>query len=114
MSNSAPNISHEEIVELQEKLNWTKHDINVVLIAMMSLAELSQRRRPFWRRWTVRQSRADYSEKLATLVLTRAPLIVSKLQEFIQALNEKAEPVHRQKVTVPAWEEFEADPTSAN
>ena len=44
---------------------------------MMALSEMSQRR-------------PDYAEKLATNVLTKAPQIVSSLQEFTQALNEKA------------------------
>jgi hypothetical protein len=43
----------------------------------MALSEMSQRR-------------PDYAEKLATNVLTKAPQIVSSLQEFTQALNEKA------------------------
>ena len=46
---------------------------------MMALSEMSQRR-------------PDYAEKLATTVLTKAPQIVSSLQEFTQALNEKAGP----------------------
>ena len=45
----------------------------------MALSEMSQRR-------------PDYSEKLASTVLTKAPQIVSSLQEFTQALNEKAGP----------------------
>jgi hypothetical protein len=44
---------------------------------MMALSEMSQRR-------------PDYSEKLATTVLSKAPQIVSSLQEFTQILNEKA------------------------
>ena len=43
---------------------------------MMALAEMSQRR-------------PDYAEKLASAVLTKAPQIVSSLQEFTLALNEK-------------------------
>jgi hypothetical protein len=49
---------------------------------MMALSEMS-RRRP------------DYAEKLATTVTTvstKAPQIVSSLQEFTQALNAKAGP----------------------
>jgi hypothetical protein len=42
----------------------------------MALSEMSQRR-------------PDYAEKLASTVLTKAPQIVSSLQEFTQALNEK-------------------------
>jgi phosphotransferase system HPr (HPr) family protein len=77
MSNSAHNISHEEIVELQEKFWEIKHTINIVLATMMALSEMSKRR-------------PEFSEKLARTVLTKAPLIVSSLQEFTQALNEKA------------------------
>ena len=36
------------------------------------------------------QRRPDYAEKLATTVLSKAPQIVSSLQEFTQALNEQA------------------------
>ena len=46
---------------------------------MMALAEMSQRR-------------PDYAEKLASTVLTKAPQIVSSLQEFTEALSEKAGP----------------------
>ena len=77
MSNSAHNISHEEIVELQEKFSETKKTINLCLAVMMALSEMSQRR-------------PDYAEKLATTVLAKAPQIVTSLQEFTQALNEKA------------------------
>ena len=79
MSNSAHNIAHEEIVELQKKFFETKRDINTVLAVMMGLSEMSQRR-------------PEFSEKLVSVVLTKAPLIVSRLQEFTQALNEKAGP----------------------
>ena len=79
MSNSAHNFSHEEIAELQKKFSETKRTINNVLAVMMALSEMSQRR-------------PEFSEKLARTVLTKAPLIVSSLQEFTQALNEKAGP----------------------
>jgi hypothetical protein len=46
---------------------------------MMALSEMSQRR-------------PDYAEKLASTVLTKAPQIVSSLQEFTEALNEKVGP----------------------
>jgi len=46
---------------------------------MMALSEMSQRR-------------PDYAEKLATTVLSKAPQIVTSLQEFTQVLNEKAGP----------------------
>lgn len=76
MSNSAHNISHEEIVELQEKFREIKVTINNFLAVMMALSEMSQRR-------------PEFSAKLAHTVLTKAPLIASSLQEFTQALNEK-------------------------
>ena len=79
MSDSPPNISHEEIVELQEKFREIKSTINNILAVTMALSEMSQRR-------------AEFSEKLARTVLTKAPRIVSSLQEFTQALNEKAGP----------------------
>jgi hypothetical protein len=44
---------------------------------MMALSEMSQRR-------------PDYAEKLASTVLSKAPQIVTSLQEFTQVLNEKA------------------------
>jgi hypothetical protein len=65
--------------ELQEKFFEIKYTINTVLAAMMALSEMSQRG-------------PEFSEKLASTVLTKAPLIVSSLQEFTQALNEKADP----------------------
>jgi phosphotransferase system HPr (HPr) family protein len=77
MSENAREMSHEEIVELQEKFSEIKSTINNVLAVVMALSEMSQRR-------------PDHSEKLASTVLTKAPLIVSRLQEFTQALNEKA------------------------
>jgi hypothetical protein len=77
MSNSAHNISHEGIVELQKKFSEIKHTINLVLATMMALAEMSQRR-------------PEVSEKLVRTVLTKVPLIFSSLQEFTKALNEKA------------------------
>src|SRR5205085_5686746 len=85
MSNIAHNISHEEIVKLQEKFSEIKRTINNVLAAMMALSEMSQRR-------------PEFSEKLARTVLTKAPLIVSRLQEFTQALNEKAPPVAANRI----------------
>lgn len=77
MSEPARDITHEEVVQLQVKFSEIKHSINNALAVMMALSEMSQRR-------------PDYSEKLATTVLTKAPQIVSSLQEFTQALNEKA------------------------
>ena len=72
-------ISHEEIVELQKKFSEIKSSINNVLASMMALSEMSQRR-------------PEFTEKFARTVLTKAPLIVSRLQEFTQTLNEKAGP----------------------
>ena len=84
MSNSAHNISHEEIVELKKKFSEIKFTITKALAVMMGLAEMSRpSRRPWW--WHNRK-------KLASTVLTKAPQIVSGLQEFTQALNEKAGP----------------------
>jgi len=79
MSDPAQTVSHEELVELQKKFSEIKHAINNALAVMMALSEMSQRR-------------PDYSEKLASTVLTKAPQIVSSLQEFTQALNDKAGP----------------------
>jgi hypothetical protein len=70
-------ISQAELTELQKKFSEIKHSINNALAVMMALSEMSQRR-------------PDYAEKLATTVLTKAPQIVSSLQEFTQALNDKA------------------------
>jgi len=71
------NVTPEEFAQLQKKFSEVKHSINNALAVMMALSEMSQRR-------------PDYSEKLASAVLTKAPQIVSSLQEFTQALNEKA------------------------
>ena len=77
MSETDITISREELGQLQAKFSEIKHSINNALAVMMALSEMSQRR-------------PDYSEKLASTVLTKAPQIVSSLQEFTQALNEKA------------------------
>ena len=79
MSDPDNTVSNEELAELQKKFSEIKHAINNALAVMMALSEMSQRR-------------PDYSEKLATTVLTKAPQIVSSLQEFTQALNDKAGP----------------------
>jgi len=77
MSEAKHTVSQEELVQLQKKFSEIKHSINNALAVMMALSEMSQRR-------------PDYAEKLATTVLSKAPQIVSSLQEFTQALNEKA------------------------
>lgn len=77
MSDPARNVTPEEFGELQRKFSEIKHSINNALAVMMALSEMSQRR-------------PDYAEKLASTVLSKAPQIVSSLQEFTQALNEKA------------------------
>src|SRR3954467_5569528 len=77
MSENHRSISQEELVQLQKKFSEIKHAINNALAVMMALSEMSQRR-------------PDYSEKLASTVFRKAPQIVSILQEFTQALNEKA------------------------
>jgi chromosome condensin MukBEF ATPase and DNA-binding subunit MukB len=78
MSESAFNLTPEEFAQLQRRFSEIKHSINNALAVMMALSEMSQRR-------------PDYAEKLATTVLSKAPQIVSSLQEFTQALNEKAD-----------------------
>ena len=71
------NVTSEEFAELQKKFSEIKHSINNALAVMMALSEMSQRR-------------PDYAEKLASTVLSKAPQIVTSLQEFTQVLNEKA------------------------
>jgi hypothetical protein len=70
-------IAQEELAELQKKFSEIKHSINNALAVMMALSEMSQRR-------------PDYAEKLASTVLSKAPQIVTSLQEFTQVLNDKA------------------------
>ena len=77
MTQPVSTISQEEIAQLQKKFSEIKHSINNALAVMMALSEMSQRR-------------PDYAEKLASTVLSKAPQIVTSLQEFTQALNEKA------------------------
>src|SRR5438477_8752606 len=79
MSDANRTITQEELVELQKKFSEIKHSINNALAVIMALSEMSQRR-------------PDYAEKLASTVLTKAPQIVSGLQEFTEALNEKVGP----------------------
>ena len=79
MSDTARELTTEDCVELQKKFSEIKHSVNNALAVMMALSEMSQRR-------------PDYAEKLATTVLAKAPQIVSSLQEFTQALNEKFGP----------------------
>ncbi len=79
MTDSARTISQQELVELQKKFSGIKHAINNALAVISALSEMSQRR-------------PDYSEKLASAVLTKVPQIASSLQEFAQALNDKAGP----------------------
>jgi chromosome condensin MukBEF ATPase and DNA-binding subunit MukB len=76
MSDPNQSVTPEELAQLQRKFSEIKHSINNALAVMMALSEMSQRR-------------PDYAEKLASTVLTKAPQIVSSLQEFTQALNEK-------------------------
>ena len=76
MSETAHELTPEDFAELQKKFSEIKHSINNALAVMMALSEMSQRR-------------PDYAEKLATTVLSKAPQIVSSLQEFTQALNDK-------------------------
>jgi hypothetical protein len=76
MNETNRTLSPEELAQLQKKFSEIKHSINNALAVMMALSEMSQRR-------------PDYAEKLATTVLSKAPQIVSSLQEFTLALNEK-------------------------
>src|SRR5207247_9929130 len=75
MSDTAHALTSEELAELQKKFSEIKHSINNALAVMMALSEMSQRR-------------PDYAERLATTVLSKAPQIVSGLQEVTQLLNE--------------------------
>jgi hypothetical protein len=77
MSQPGTALTPEEIAQLQKKFSEIKHSINNALAVMMALSEMSQRR-------------PDYAEKLASTVLSKAPQIVTSLQEFTQVLNEKA------------------------
>lgn len=77
MNQTNRTISPEELAQLKKQFSEIKHSINNALAVMMALSEMSKRR-------------PDYAEKLATTVLSKAPQIVSSLQEFTQALNEKA------------------------
>lgn len=79
MSETERTITQAELQELQKKYSEIKHSVNNALAVIMALSEMSQRR-------------PDYAEKLATTVLTKAPQIVSSLQEFTNILNEKAGP----------------------
>ena len=78
MTEPGSSIPPEEIAQLQKKFSEIKHSINNALAVMMALSEMSQRR-------------PDYSEKLASAVLSKAPQIVTSLQEFTDILNKKAE-----------------------
>jgi len=77
MTEPVSTIPPEEIAQLQKKFSEIKHSINNALAVIMALSEMSQRR-------------PDYAEKLASTVLSKAPQIVTSLQEFTQVLNEKA------------------------
>jgi len=77
MNETNRTLSPEELAQLQKKFSEIKHSINNALAVLMALSEMSQRR-------------PDYAEKLASTVLSKAPQIVTSLQEFTQVLNEKA------------------------
>jgi len=79
MSEPVRELTKQDFDELQKKFSEIKHSINNALAVMMALSEMSQRR-------------PDYSEKLASTVLAKAPQIVSNLQEFTQALADKFGP----------------------
>ena len=65
-----------DIQDLHEKYRKVKHDINNTLAVIMALAELGQRN-------------PTYMEKLAKAVLQRGPKVVTLLQEYQAAINEK-------------------------
>ena len=79
MNQTNRTISPDELARLKKQFSEIKHSINNdnALAVMTALSEMSQRR-------------PDYADKLATTVLSKAPQIVSSLQEFTEALNEKA------------------------
>ena len=79
MSEPARELTSKDFAELQIKFSEISHSIKNALAVMMALAEMSQRR-------------PDFGEKLATGVLTKAPQIVSNLDGFRQALEEKFGP----------------------
>lgn len=83
MSASPSSISHEELVALHDKFREVKHSINNTLAVIMALSELSERD-------------PKHYEKLAKMVLSRSPDVVSQLQEFSTLLNAKV------KGTAPA------------
>jgi hypothetical protein len=76
MSDAEITISREELAELQSKFSEIKHSINNALAVMMALSEMSQRR-------------PDYSEKLATTVLTKAPQIVFSFRDCRRRRNSR-------------------------
>jgi two-component sensor histidine kinase len=69
-------VSHEELIELNEKFREVKHSINNSLAVIMALSELAQR------------NPANF-EKLAAAVLARSPDIVTQLQSFQKFLSHK-------------------------
>ena len=79
MSETPRELTPEDFAELQTKFSEISHSIKNALAVIMALAEMSQRR-------------PDFGEKLATGVLSKAPQIVSNLDGFRQALNEKFGP----------------------
>lgn len=84
----------EEIIELQKKFSEIKYVVSSALAVMMALSKrsLKQENRGTFAKFFTALRRPGYSEKLAQTVLAKAPLIVSRLQEFTQALNEKVGP----------------------
>ena len=67
-------VSHEDLVDLNEKFRETKHAINNSLAVIMALSELSQRN-------------PVHFEKLAAAVLARGPDVVNQLQSFQKLLG---------------------------
>jgi two-component sensor histidine kinase len=67
-----------DLHELHECFRETKHSINNSIAVVMALAELSQRN-------------PQHFEKLAAMVLSRGPEVVSHLQEFQKKVAAMAE-----------------------
>ncbi len=73
MSDTAFQITREELRALNDHFRDTKHTINNTLAVIMALSELAQRN-------------PSHYEKLAKAVLSRGPEVVQLLQDFQTAL----------------------------
>ena len=76
MSDTAFQMTREDLQALSDQFRELKHDINNTLAVVMALSELGQRN-------------PTHFEKLAKAVLTRGPNVVQQLQDFQTALNAK-------------------------